>query len=189
MSPFEKQLVEDHLYLIPIMINALTRSCRLSYDEKEELTQISSFALCKAAMRYDKNYSFKSYAQTSIRNAIYDYWRKTKMQREHFCSLDSLMNEDNEENHGNILLRHDMQESSTEQKAMGSLSYEYLKYLEDSNCGIIKKGIASLILQQNGYTSTDLATICQVPSNHIRAWMSKARKELKENQELYELLA
>ena len=58
------------------------------------------------------------------------------------------------------------------------------------NCSnMLQKGILALRLQQDGYTDQDLATFYQVPANHIRAWQSKARKWLRKNDNLYELLA
>lgn len=61
--------------------------------------------------------------------------------------------------------------------------------LEEQNNGILKKGLIALRMQQQGYKSTDLARVYGVSPNHIRAWQSKARKLLKENEELYALLA
>ena len=45
-----------------------------------------------------------------------------------------------------------------------------------------------LYLQQQGYTSFDLAKHYQVPANRVRAWQSKARKLLQQDDALYALL-
>ena len=52
----------------------------------------------------------------------------------------------------------------------------------------IQKGIVALYLQQQGYTSFDLAKHYQVPANRVRAWQSKARKLLQQDDALYALL-
>lgn len=190
MSLLEKELVEEHLELVPRMVEALTHSCsRLSCDEKDELMQTGYLALCRAAMQFDWRRPFISYARASIRNAIYDYWRSAKEQKERFCSLDTLMTTEDGDTYEQAFPSLTSITPSTEQLAMGKLSYEYLQRLENTSAGVIKKGITSLRLQQHGYTSADLATIYHVPSNRVRAWQSKARKVLKEDQELYALLA
>ena len=190
MTLSEKGLVEEYLDLVPRMVGALTRSCsRLSCDEKDELIQTGYLALCRAAMRFDRRRPFKSYAQASIRNAIYDYWRSTKKHKERLCSLDALMTMDDGDTYEQAFPSLISGTPSTEQAAIGRLPYEYLQQLEDTSNGVVKKGITSLRLQQSGYTSTDLAMLYHVPSSHVRAWKSKARKVLKEDQELYALLA
>lgn len=190
MSLLEKELVEEHLDLVPRMVETLTHSCsRLSCDEKDELMQTGYLALCRASMRFDWRRPFKSYAQASIRNAIFDYWRGMKERRERLCSLDALMATEDGDTYEQAFPNLISITPSTEQAAMGNLFYEYLQQLENKNSGIIKKGISSLRLQQSGYSSVELATIYHVSSNCIRAWQSKARKVLKEDQELYALLA
>lgn len=67
--------------------------------------------------------------------------------------------------------------------------FTFLRLLEQQSSGVLQKGMIALQMQQQGYKSTDLAKIYNVPPNHIRAWQSKARKVLKENEELHALLA
>lgn len=187
MNTAEKLLTEDYLHLVPIMVSSLTRSYSgLSIDELDELKQIGYLALCEAAQKYDGKRSFKPYANAAIRNAIYDHWRGTRRHQENFCSLDAMTT-------GN--------EDTSYEKFFAPLSYitpeqehahheliEYLTKLSNQSCHMIQKGILSLRLQQNGYTSVDLAELFQVPPNRIRAWQSKARAVLKKNQTLYSLL-
>ena len=76
-----------------------------------------------------------------------------------------------------------------EAETIAASSSAYLEVLSEQNSTVIQKGIAALCLQQQGYKSTDLAKLYGVPANHVRAWQSKARKKLKQDQELYALLA
>lgn len=77
MTPDQKKLAEDNMHLVPSMVRALTRSYgKLSPEEWDELTQSGYLALCRAAMNYDADRSFRTYAQVVIKHAIYDYWRK-----------------------------------------------------------------------------------------------------------------
>lgn len=190
MTDLEKQLAEDHLELVPLMVSALTRSCpNLSGDESEELAQIGYLALCRAAMSHDHNRPFEPYAKAAIRHAIYDYWRDCRRRNKRFCSLDALMEKDIDP----TAFQHPDFPSGTskdvEDAAYSGEYFAFLRLLEQQSSGVLQKGMIALQMQQQGYKSTDLAKIYNVPPNHIRAWQSKARKVLKENEELYALLA
>lgn len=191
MTAAQKQLTEAYLYLVPVMINALTRSySSLSPTEHEELMQVGSLALCRAAMRYDGIRPFKTYAQVVIKHAIYDYWRSTANHQKMFCSLDATISDEDERTYEQLLADETHACISPEQELLHTTVSAYLGQLEKESCPMIQKGIASLRLQQQkGYTSSDLAKLYGVPSNRIRAWQSKARKMLKKDTKLYALLA
>ncbi len=190
MNEEQRQLVKKHLDLVPRMVRTLTRNySHLPRDEFEELTQTGYLALCHAAIKRDPLQPFPPYAKTAIRNAIYDYWRDCGKRKSAFCSLDALLATEDQNPYGAGLAIQKMDAFSPEQTMLYKASVTYLKELEHKSCSSVKKGIASLRLQQNGYTSTDLARIYGVSSNHVRAWQSKARKQLKQDQELYALLA
>ena len=69
-----------------------------------------------------------------------------------------------------------------------TLLLEHLTQLGTGQSSTIQKGIVALYLQQQGYTSFDLAKHYQVPANRVRAWQSKARKLLQQDDALYALL-
>ena len=181
-----QQLIEEHMDLVPFMVRVLTRSCYLTSDEQEELLQTGYLGLCNAASKYDQTRPFRPYAKTAIRNAIYNYWRNIEKHSKNICSLEKLLEEN--ECTGELLFP-DVQVPSPEQEALQQLSTQYLMELELNCSNMLQKGILALRLQQDGYTDQDLAAFYQVPTNHIRAWQSKARKWLRKNDNLYELLA
>lgn len=190
MTNEEKQLTEQYLYLVPQMVSALTRSySNLSVDETEELTQAGYLALCRSAMNYHTGRPFAPYAKAAIRHAIYDYWRDCRRRSQHFCSLDAML----EKKSGSDFIRiipsalKAADEAETHTHSGECTAFWHL--LEEQHSGILKKGLIALRMQQQGYKSTDLAKVYGVPPNHIRAWQSKARRLLKENEELYALLA
>ena len=91
MTDIERKLTEDHLSIVAKVIQTLTCGCRyVSYDERQDLLQIGNLALCKAAMNYDGNRPFETYAKVVIRNAIYDYWRSLQKERTYTCSMDAI---------------------------------------------------------------------------------------------------
>lgn len=185
MTLYEKELAEKHLALVPKVVTALTKPYKnISLDEIEELTQIGNLALCKAAMHYDNLRPFPAYAKVVIRHEIYDHWRKYIPHKERVTFLDST--------------KHDLIEqedyilpttASPEQTVINHYLTEYLTELKKQNNTTFKKGIDSLILKQQGYNSTDLGKIYGVPSNHVRTWISKAKKVLQNDEILYSLIA
>lgn len=190
MNEEQKQLVKKHLDLVPRMVRALTRNySHLPRDEFEELTQTGYLALCHAAIKRDPMQPFLPYAKTAIRNAIYDYWRDSGKRKVTFCSLDALLTTEDQNPYDSGFVIQKADTFSPEQAMLSKASITYLKELEHTSRNSIKKGIASLRLQQNGYTSAEVARIYGVSSNHVRAWQSKARKQLRQDQELHALLA
>lgn len=189
MTDTERKLTEDHLPLVSKVIQALTCSCRyVSYDEHQDLLQTGNLALCKAAMNYDGNRPFESYAKVVIRNAIYDYWRSLQKGREYTCSMDAIADNETDSSYGKLLA-----DSSSlyhlEQEQNLQIIYEYLQTLQNASCTTIQKGIQALLLQQSGYTSQELSKHYGVPANRVRAWQSKARKYLQQDIALYALLS
>ena len=190
MNYKQKQLVTAHLSLVPRMVRSLTRSFTyLSQDEFDELTQTGYLALCNAAMKCSPTQPFPPYARAAIRNAIYDYWRDCGKRKNAFCSLDALLTAGDGSTYEPEFMLHKADTLTPEQAVLLKESLAYLERLECAGSDQLKKGIVSLRLQQSGYTSTKVAKLYNVPSNHVRAWQSKVRKRLREDQELYALLA
>ena len=175
--------------LVPQMIRSMTRtSAYVSEEEQQELCQIGYLALCRAAARFDKDRPFLPYARTLIRHAIFDYWRETARDRSMLCSLQETPVEGESLSYQELFSYEDAQASQPETDTAQTLLLEHISRLGTGQCATIQKGIASLWLQQQGYTSFDLAKHYQVPANRVRAWQSKARKLLQQDDALYALL-
>lgn len=189
MTDIERKLTEDHLSIVAKVIQTLTCGCRyVSYDERQDLLQIGNLALCKAAMNYDGNRPFETYAKVVIRNAIYDYWRSLQKERTYTCSMDAIANNETDTSYQQLLADTSSLQNLEQEHNLRSI-YEYLQTLQNVNCTTIKKGIQALLLQQNGYTSQEISKHYGVPASHVRAWKSKARKYLQQDATLYALLS
>ena len=189
MTDIERKLTEDHLSIVAKVIQTLTCGCRyVSYDERQDLLQIGNLALCKAAMNYDGNRPFETYAKVVIRNAIYDYWRSLQKERTHTCSMDAIADNETDTSYQQLLADTSSLQNWEQEHNLRSI-YEYLQTLQNVNCTTIKKGIQALLLQQNGYTSQEISKHYGVPASHVRAWKSKARKYLQQDATLYTLLS
>ena len=189
MTDIERKLTEDHLSIVAKVIETLTCGCRyVSYDERQDLLQIGNLALCKAAMNYDGNRPFETYAKVVIRNAIYDYWRSLQKERTYTCSMDAIADNETDTSYQQLLADTSSLQNWEQEHNLRSI-YEYLQTLQNVNCTTIKKGIQALLLQQNGYTSQEISKHYGVPASHVRAWKSKARKYLQQDATLYTLLS
>ena len=189
MTDIERKLTEDHLSIVAKVIQTLTCGCRyVSYDERQDLLQIGNLALCKAAMNYDGNRPFETYAKVVIRNAIYDYWRSLQKERTYTCSMDAIADNETDTSYQQLLADTSSFQNWEQEHNLRSI-YEYLQTLQNVNCTTIKKGIQALLLQQNGYTSQEISKHYGVPASHVRAWKSKARKYLQQDATLYTLLS
>lgn len=189
MTDIERKLTEDHLSIVAKVIQTLTCGCRyVSYDERQDLLQIGNLALCKAAMNYDGNRPFETYAKVVIRNAIYDYWRNLQKERTYTCSMDAIADNETDTSYQQLLADTSSLQNWEQEHNLRSI-YEYLQTLQNVNCTTIKKGIQALLLQQNGYTSQEISKHYGVPASHVRAWKSKARKYLQQDATLYTLLS
>ena len=189
MTDIERKLTEDHLSIVANVIQTLTCGCRyVSYDERQDLLQIGNLALCKAAMNYDGNRPFETYAKVVIRNAIYDYWRSLQKERTYTCSMDAIADNETDTSYQQLLADTSSLQNWEQEHNLRSI-YEYLQTLQNVNCTTIKKGIQALLLQQNGYTSQEISKHYGVPASHVRAWKSKARKYLQQDATLYTLLS
>lgn len=189
MTDIERKLTEDHLSIVAKVIQTLTCGCRyVSYDERQDLLQIGNLALCKAAMNYDGNRPFETYAKVVIRNAIYDYWRSLQKERTYTCSMDAIADNETDTSYQQLLADTSSLQNLEQEHNLRSI-YEYLQTLQNVNCTTIKKGIQALLLQQNGYTSQEISKHYGVPASHVRVWKSKARKYLQQDATLYALLS
>jgi len=189
MTDIERKLTEDHLSIVAKVIQTLTCGCRyVSYDERQDLLQIGNLALCKAAMNYDGNRPFETYAKVVIRNAIYDYWRSLQKERTYTCSMDTIADNETDTSYQQLLADTSSLQNWEQEHNLRSI-YEYLQTLQNVNCTTINKGIQALLLQQNGYTSQEISKHYGVPASHVRAWKSKARKYLQQDATLYTLLS
>ena len=147
---------------------------------------ISGFV--RSAVGFEEGRSFQPYAKTIIRHAIFDYWRKIARDRSMLCSLDEASSEDEHLHYRDLFSYEDTQTTHPEKDTNQTLLLEHFNPAWHRTVLNYSEGNCSLYLQQQGYTSFDLAKHYQVPANRVRAWQSKARKLLQQDDALYALL-
>ena len=168
----QKALVEEHLYLVDQVIKY---EFFVSYTNVEmnieDLTQMGRLALCKAALKYDSKRSFAPFAKTVIRNALFDYARRLKLQNQIFCCI-------NEETEASMSYHQEYSEAE-----------HYLKQLEENSSGAHRRGLYALRMNLDGYTAVDLSKIFGVTPSAVGFWLRNSRESLRTDSDLYQLLS
>ena len=187
MTPAQKQLAEEHMDLVPKIIRSLIQGFPLTSEQRRELCQIGYLALCRAAVSCGEGFPFAPYAAAAIRNAIFDFWRHEIREKDLFCPLQ----EDLLDATASLQIGQQLETGpdATPLALKDTAAGAYLETLKASQCSTIQKGIEALCFQLEGYSAKELSAHYQVPSNHIRAWQSKARRFLQQDAALCALLS
>ena len=187
MTPAQKQLAEEHMDLVPKIIRSLIQGFPLTSEQRRELCQIGYLALCRAAVSCGEGFPFAPYAAAAIRNAIFDFWRHEIREKDLFCPLQ----EDLLDAPASLQIGQQLETGpdATPLALKDTAAGAYLETLKASQCSTIQKGIEALCFQLEGYSTKELSAHYQVPSNHIRAWLSKARRFLHQDAVLCALLS
>lgn len=164
LSEQKRELVMKHMGLVGYVLKKYVKINvqRWEYDY-EDLYQVGYEGLCIAADEYkaDRGASYWHYAERVVRNKLFDY-----------C---------------NAVNRVPAMEQLTE--AWGESDYREQELVEkiillslpiDSYQGVTQKGLKALYLRYAGYSIKEIAQYYQVPVNHISAWISMARKALRQ---------
>ena len=141
-----------------------------SYDD---LYQTGCIGLIKAAQSYTEGkVKFSTYAYHCIRNEIYHALEYARLRRDRESVTDP------------ISINPDISYSP-------SRFPELCAVLERAKASMTKsaaKGVDALMLRAKGYSSKEIGEIYHAPANHVTAWISKARRELRHNPELADFI-
>lgn len=169
----EKQIVEDHLYLIPKMIFSTVRLNEtvqgLGFDD---LYQEGCVALCRAAHTYTGRAAFSTYAGTVIRNHLISCCRSAVIRNLHESPP-----EDWEAWQASLRALPDRMESSVA---------ETIQFLLQAKKGCTKperQGIEALCRKIAGYSCSEIGQALGISRDLVNKQMSCARKKLKSDPE------
>ena len=179
MNLYEKQLVEDHLYLVKsTILNMITINESIQGLGYDDLYQVGCEALCYAAINYNKDRaaSFVTFANIVIRSRLLSHCRKSIRGQSLLYSLDAPI-PDNPE-----LTFSDTIPDDNDHSLSNVETYYLLKETKKRYSGISLKGIEALLLKCQGYSSMDIARYYGVKPNHIAAWISRAASKLRTDE-------
>ena len=196
LSREQQQLVEDNLALVRTVIRDKVHGAgSIGIFTYEDLYQIGCIGLCKAAYtdKYQYAYNRKNaYSEEETCFSTYAYrliWNEictmlgyaTKVRAESVIDPDDVLSLVEVDQTG---IDDDI--AAAEFKAALESA---VNNATKSATGVTAKGIQALQYMAQGYTSTEIAGMMGgVSCHHVTAWISKARKYLKANPELANLL-
>lgn len=169
----QRRKVEENLGLVHKVISDKVHGpYQLGMYSREDLFQIGCIGLCKAVAT-DKGGCFSTYAYRLIWNEICDALVISARKGNREIAVEVLPEMGNYQKNDNK----DMQIS--------------LQNILDEAEGIVpastRKGIHAMFLMEKGYTSREIGEKMGVKANLVCAWVSKARKYLRELTELRQI--
>lgn len=166
----ERRLVEDNINLVHKVINDKVKCMNLiSAYSREDLFQIGCIGLCKAAAT-DKGGHFSTYAYRLIWNEICDALITNSRKWSNEVAVETMPENTsyNENDKVEIMLM------------LKNILIESDKHVPPST----RKGIKAIMLMEEGYTCREIGRHYGVSANLITAWISKARKYFRTNEDI-----
>lgn len=169
----EQQMkVNDNIRLVQKVINDKVHgSNQLGIYSYDDIFQIGCIGLCKAVAT-DKGGTFSTYAYRLIWNEICDalIYSTRRQTTEVACDVIPIVVQDNKLTIDCISLRLDLNKA--------------LQKAQEAAPPCVVKGIKAILLMSQGYTSREVGDELGVSAKLVCAWVSKARKFLKERSDI-----
>lgn len=182
MTPEQQLLVASHLHLVDTVIRT-----RIQTDENtvglsyEDIRQEGCILLCNAVQTHNPNIAqLSTYATKVIYNGLISHCRSVKRYQTTTSSLPLTQMAD----------RLEIAQDKVAADQMESIELESLldTYLQQY-CGVTRLGIEALVMKANGMGVTEIARLYQVPPSHVGAWITRAKKQLKNNRQFLDDIA
>lgn len=183
MTSEQQDLVARNLRLVDEVIYFKIKRDRNNPDyDMDDLRQIGRIGLCKAAQRFDGTTSFSVFARTAIWREFLGYFKQLKRSTR-AVSLD-------EPDPLGVPYGERLEAPLDVEKTVDNiLAFEQLHKLSRRYTGVTQKGIQAMSLRLCGLSSTEVAKLYQVKSNHVRAWMARARTRLVNDRDFQALIS
>ncbi|MCI9264564.1 MAG: sigma-70 family RNA polymerase sigma factor [Oscillospiraceae bacterium] len=171
----QRQLVERHMTVVDwVLRDYITANEGVVGLAREDLRQEGYVWLCHAAAAYDGvSASFGTYARKVVCNGLISHCRKVNNQPR-LLSLDQSV--ENGEPEPGV-------EDQTEEIIDYADATALLGRLKGKYSGVTKLGIEALELKIKGLDGTEIARLYGVRSNHVSAWISRAAKKLRTDEQ------
>lgn len=174
LTPAQQSLVTQNLGLVSHVIETcVSLPCNHSVYDYNDLYQIGCMGLCKAAATTTGKGKFSTYAYKVIRNEIYNALIYATY-RTHSRYIENMQGNKAEE----------MEDSLSVQAILESL--ERSKQGADT---MVCKGIEAIVQSARGVPRPEIARSIGVSVNSLRAYISVARKHLKQNKQFQKEIA
>lgn len=175
LSPQRKQLVSEHLHLVPQVVRSKIRRNESVYGlGNEELLQEGYLLLCKAAISFNpQSGEFEPYARKVIYNGLVSHCRKVYQHERRFSSLDT-------DDQGCPLPspEYSFTADTFAHRVEMIEVLDLLSFYAQQHRGTTKRGIEALSQKIQGASVSDIANAWGIPPSHVGAWISKAKTAL-----------
>jgi len=192
MKDKDKKIIEDNMNTIEIKTRYLLKKYGIPQSEYEDYLQMACLAVCNKIHKYNGSVKFATFAGRIIENAFIDVYRADKRIKFDVVSLDEHYTEDSEGNAAGLrdFLRTD---TNAENEVIANITNDIIRkciFDAKSKCKAktTRKGFEALELKFEGYSGAQIAKMFDAPSNSVRMWMSRAKKELFKESEFADLL-
>lgn len=160
----QRIVVERNLGLVGKVIKDKVHGPELGGLGYDDLFQIGSIGLCKAAATDKGGRCFSTYAYRLIWHEICDALIRATRQSAKLVPMEETFPET---------------ESGYVDPTVASDFRDAIAASEAGTCQTVRKGIRCLYLMDAGYSCREIGEELGVPANVVTAWISKARKHLK----------
>ncbi|MCL2773562.1 MAG: sigma-70 family RNA polymerase sigma factor [Oscillospiraceae bacterium] len=179
----QKELVENHLdivkWAIYSHITVKESVYGFSYDD---LFQEGCIWLCKAAATYNGELAqFVTYAQVVVKNGLLTYCKKMWKQHKYAVNLSDI-SPDTDDGVNGTDADNNIAEDEYNSFISDTAIFDLFKSIKSEYDGITRLGIEALELKVKGYTGAEIAALWGVKQNHIGAWITRAKKKLRQNK-------
>ena len=175
MTNEQNILIEENLHIVKVVIKKHIKLNPNAADmSSEDFYQVGCMALCKAVLSYDGKSKFFTYAYSVVKNGLMDYCRSAQKKENNCISMDI---------EASRFRVNDVSDILYEEKLRDVLDLAKKKYT-----GITLHGIEAIEFKVLGYTGKEIADFYGVETNHISAWISRARNKLKDDTEFMNAL-
>ena len=182
LTPEQQTVVQSNLYLVDAVIRT-----RIQTDESvvglgyEDIRQEGCILLCAAVQTYNPEIAkLSTYATKVIYNGLISHCRRINKQESHISAV-------------SLTECPDRLEAAQDEQFSNRLAELELNNLLNAYaqeyCGITRLGIEALLMKSKGMGVTEIARLYKVPPTHIGAWISRAKKQLKNNDQFIKDIA
>ena len=180
---YEQQaLVQSNLHIVDAVIRSRIQTDEtvvgLGYDD---VWQEGCILLCAAVRSYDPQISkLTTYATKVIYNGLVSHCRKVNRHESHVSTISLTECPDRLE-----IAQDEAFSKQIVQLELENLISDYARQYS----GVTRLGIEALLMKANGIGVTEIARLYQVSPSNVGAWISRAKKQLKNNKQFLKDIA
>jgi len=183
LNDAQRQLVADHIHIVKWAIyDHIEVNENLYGFGYDDLFQEGCLCLCKAAATYvSESAQFDTYAQVVVRNGLLTYCKKMcRIQKPLINLIDVPL--DPGDGGSETYADHFAGEDVFETLISYTDAIDLLESVKPEYNGVAHLGIEALELKVKGYSGAEIARLWGVEQNHVGAWISRAKKKLRNNE-------